>query len=213
MGDLTTLAKARIELEDLYLGVPDDSVNLTFQDLAEVTKNVAHPPPPEERKAISILEPVRESNSKRGGSSPLKKHPSLDFNRGLQASKSSPPNSHHVNKDRIDSRSMQLQVTHAHNYAAHSKNFSNHATPIGSGRHSEYRHEVLESSLAYDDRSHASMASTMNPFSQRGKHRRPGISHSNICAICNTYIYIFRHRCLVWMFYASVSIIKLYIDD
>lgn len=34
MGDLKTLAKARMELEELYSGIPDDSVNLTFQDLA-----------------------------------------------------------------------------------------------------------------------------------------------------------------------------------
>ncbi|KAF2954590.1 hypothetical protein DAI22_01g494400 [Oryza sativa Japonica Group] len=29
------------------------------------------------------------------------------------------------------------------------------------------------------------------------KRRRPGIPHSNICALCNSYIYLFRHRCLV----------------
>uniref|UniRef100_A0A0E0JUD2 FYVE-type domain-containing protein n=1 Tax=Oryza punctata TaxID=4537 RepID=A0A0E0JUD2_ORYPU len=27
--------------------------------------------------------------------------------------------------------------------------------------------------------------------------RRPGIPHSNLCALCNSYIYLFRHRCLV----------------
>nr|POE59999.1 hypothetical protein CFP56_03593 [Quercus suber] len=39
MGDLSTLAKARKELEEMYLGIPDDSVNLTFQDLAVATQN------------------------------------------------------------------------------------------------------------------------------------------------------------------------------
>ena len=34
MGDKATLRMARQELEDLYLGVPDDSVDLTFKDLA-----------------------------------------------------------------------------------------------------------------------------------------------------------------------------------
>uniref|UniRef100_J3L8F6 Uncharacterized protein n=1 Tax=Oryza brachyantha TaxID=4533 RepID=J3L8F6_ORYBR len=27
--------------------------------------------------------------------------------------------------------------------------------------------------------------------------RRPGIPHSNICALCSSYVYLFRHRCLV----------------
>ncbi|XP_039132684.1 uncharacterized protein LOC120269415 [Dioscorea cayenensis subsp. rotundata] len=35
------------------------------------------------------------------------------------------------------------------------------------------------------------------PFDELGVRRRPGIPHSNICAMCDTYIYIFRHRCLV----------------
>ncbi|KAJ9698890.1 hypothetical protein PVL29_007792 [Vitis rotundifolia] len=206
MGDLTTLAKARRELEELYLGVPDESVNLTFQDLAEVTKNAV--PPPEKRKAIS-MESTPEGKSKREGPSPLNKIPSLDFNRGLQASKSSPPpphqhspyHHHHVNKDRTDSHRAPSHHHHldgegmGHHYAD-GENFSSHASPNGSRKHSGYRHAV-ESSMAYDDRSHVSMASIISPFSERGGRRRPGIPHSNICTICNTYIYIFRHRCLV----------------
>ncbi|KAH6814195.1 hypothetical protein C2S51_023213 [Perilla frutescens var. frutescens] len=39
--------------------------------------------------------------------------------------------------------------------------------------------------MAYDDISHVSA------------RRRPGIPHSNICALCCNYIYICRHRCLV----------------
>uniref|UniRef100_A0A7N2KNK6 Uncharacterized protein n=1 Tax=Quercus lobata TaxID=97700 RepID=A0A7N2KNK6_QUELO len=39
MGDLSTLAKARKELEEMYLGIPDDSVNLSFQDRAVATQN------------------------------------------------------------------------------------------------------------------------------------------------------------------------------
>ena len=194
MGDLTKLAKARRELEELYLGVPDESVNLTFQDLAEVTKNVV--PPSEKRKAIS-MEPVPEGDSKREGPSPLNKAPSLDFSRGLQACRSSysPYHHHHDdgNKDKNDS--------HAAHRHGDGKSFSGHASPNGSGRHSGYIHELNESSMAYDDRSHVSMASIISPFSQKGKRRRPGIPHSNICAICNTYIYIFRHRCLVWIFF------------
>jgi hypothetical protein len=28
-------------------------------------------------------------------------------------------------------------------------------------------------------------------------YRRPGIPHSNICTLCNKYVYLFRHRFLV----------------
>uniref|UniRef100_A0A2N9J3U2 Uncharacterized protein n=1 Tax=Fagus sylvatica TaxID=28930 RepID=A0A2N9J3U2_FAGSY len=41
MGEKATLAKARKELEEMYLGIPDDSVNLTFQHLADVTQNIS----------------------------------------------------------------------------------------------------------------------------------------------------------------------------
>lgn len=38
MGDSALiLEKVRTELEELYLGIPDDSVNLSFHDLADVT--------------------------------------------------------------------------------------------------------------------------------------------------------------------------------
>lgn len=108
MGDLTTLAKARRELEELYLGVPDESVNLTFEDLAEVTKNVV--PQPEKRKAISI-ESIPEGKSKREGPSPLNKIPSLDFNRGLQAAKSSPPPHHQHSPSHRSSLALSLPMT------------------------------------------------------------------------------------------------------
>jgi hypothetical protein len=77
MGDVATLAKARMELEELYLGIPDESVNLTFQDLAEVTQNVKA----SEKKKSTKMEPISEVKTPRKGS-PLIKIPSLDFNTG-----------------------------------------------------------------------------------------------------------------------------------
>ncbi|XP_077212661.1 uncharacterized protein LOC143847782 [Tasmannia lanceolata] len=79
MGDMATLAKARQELEDLYLGVPDESVNLTFKDFASIELNgVAE-------KKIIKLEPVNESRSmNKKEELPLDKSPSLDFSKGLE---------------------------------------------------------------------------------------------------------------------------------
>ncbi|KAI3410820.1 uncharacterized protein J3R85_018427 [Psidium guajava] len=49
-------------------------------------------------------------------------------------------------------------------------------------------------SMGHDDMMSMSMSVSMAAHGQR---RRPGIPHSNICTICSTYIYMFRHRCLV----------------
>ncbi|XP_057789673.1 uncharacterized protein LOC131006536 [Salvia miltiorrhiza] len=102
-----TVGKAKKELEELYLGVPDESVNLTFQDLAQLTTHQNKP------------------------KSPLSKLPSIDF-----------PSPHH--------------------------------------HHRPHHHHHDETSVV-----------------ERGGRRRPGIPHSNICALCCNYIYICRHRCLV----------------
>ncbi|KAF5744441.1 hypothetical protein HS088_TW07G00012 [Tripterygium wilfordii] len=153
MGDL-----ARLELEELYLGVPDDSVNLTFQHLADVKQKPAGKKKP--TSAVTIMEAIEEVKTPNHASSPLKKLPSLDFNRALQPSK---PHNLHLHPD--------------HHHHPRSSN-----------------HVVKSSIGALDDISGVSMAST---FPDRGGRRRPGIPHSSICTICTTYIYIFRHRCLV----------------
>ncbi|TXG46892.1 hypothetical protein EZV62_026186 [Acer yangbiense] len=81
MGDnkAATLAKARRELEDLYLGIPDESVNLTFKDFAQIK-----PPQP----TSTILEPIPEISSSSANykhdsttTSSLHKLPSLDFSK------------------------------------------------------------------------------------------------------------------------------------
>ncbi|KAG6738163.1 hypothetical protein POTOM_059725 [Populus tomentosa] len=86
MGDLKTLAKARMELEELYSGIPDDSVNLTFQDLAIHVKQSKNSPPEKINTSTTTKEPIQEATTPKQAS-PLTKLPSLDFNRGLQASK------------------------------------------------------------------------------------------------------------------------------
>ncbi|KAK5847014.1 uncharacterized protein LOC108480964 [Gossypium arboreum] len=174
MGDL---AKARVELEQLYLGIPDDSVNLTFQDLADMKQKASAS---DNKRSTSAMDPLQQDNTpttKQLGSS-LTKLPSLDFSRGLQGT-----NHHHKHyvqdTDNFDSH---MEMDHHRAW----KDQTQRTSPRG---HMEFRHGV-----SYDDVSVISMASN---YPERGQRRRPGIPHSNICTICSTYIYIFRHRCLV----------------
>ncbi|KAM0953741.1 putative Zinc finger, FYVE/PHD-type, Zinc finger, RING/FYVE/PHD-type [Dioscorea sansibarensis] len=54
MGDKRTVMEARQELEELYGGIPDESVDLTFKDFASM--QLAEP---EEKKVISMV-PIHE---------------------------------------------------------------------------------------------------------------------------------------------------------
>ncbi|KAL2470899.1 Uncharacterized protein Adt_39035 [Abeliophyllum distichum] len=199
MGDRATLAKAKKELEELYLGVPDDSVNLTFQDLAEVRQLHA------EKKKSPSMDPISEalSSSKTNATaansqSSLTKLPSLDFNKAIEAS--SMKQNHHrpphlVVRDTGHHRPDKgnLHGVRDHGLYAHGETTPHHHHAAGG-----FRHEG-ERSLFYDDASHVSgySVSSMNPYHERGGRRRPGIPHSKICTVCSTYIYFFRHRCLV----------------
>ncbi|XP_048227094.1 uncharacterized protein LOC8281997 [Ricinus communis] len=197
MGDLKALAKARMELEELYLGIPDDSVNLTFQDLANVQENA------QEKKKSTTMETIQENKSLKQAS-PLNKLPSLDFNRALQESKNHNHHlSHHLDDHHGESHKSgqghhrhhnHHDVVDMHDSHAHHHRLYGYGDPPSHHVHAEFRQSV-ESSRAYDDTSVMSMNST---YQERGgRSRRPGIPHSNICTVCSTYIYIFRHRCLV----------------
>ncbi|XP_009625491.1 uncharacterized protein [Nicotiana tomentosiformis] len=206
MGDLETLAKARRELEDLYLGVPDASVNLTFEDLSKVMMS-------------DVSEPLPNSS--------LTKLPSLDFNRAFeniviennyhtnnhvyQDYRRAQNHGHHVMKenDMLHGRHSDRHHNLHHGYGGHGgyhhREMDGHGNHHGHvvGGHYPYgshgRMHVVGNSMSYDhDMSQMSGISTV---STGGRHypgrRRPGIPHSNICTICTTYIYLFRHRCLV----------------
>ncbi|KAF6143057.1 hypothetical protein GIB67_041125 [Kingdonia uniflora] len=177
MGDLTTLAKARQELEDLYIGVPDESVNLSFQHFAELKQQngVA------ERKQLG-MEPIKEVNIRDG--LVLGKLPSIDFSKAIQASK---PRQHHVD---------QSEGVHAYRGQHHidADPYKDFPSPNTSRRVAGVRNTV-DTSL---DISRFSIVTPKGgPYQERAGTRRPGIPHSNICTICTSYIYIFRHRCLV----------------
>ncbi|KAM1115143.1 hypothetical protein ACFX15_005590 [Malus domestica] len=250
MGDKATLSKARMELEDMYQGIPDESVNLTFQDFAElklhqVTSEKKKKPTPLLLNPISQLKSTAQASSP----SPLTKLPSLDFNRALQASRD---NHHHNNENNVpvgpydigsnNDYNHQHIDHHMNSHHGHQREV-NHDMQHGHGGHGQYmgggdhhhNHQMhhgmqhghdghavnnghhmslnspgptcnsgmkhgLETSLGAFDHdvsgvSGVSMASMYQK--ERGGIRRPGIPHSNICTLCSTYIYIFRHRCLV----------------
>ncbi|XP_024160169.1 uncharacterized protein LOC112167386 isoform X1 [Rosa chinensis] len=212
MGDKATLAKARKELEDMYEGIPDDSVNLTFQDFADLSISTTA----DKRKPTHTLESISEFKSQ----NPMARLPSLDFNRALQASK----NNHRINEDVVDPyRGNHHNLHHQNNhYHLDANSHRGHAGQgghrYGGGDHHgddqghNFNHHMMSghggvemssismaTSTTYDhhDVSGVSMASTAVHQQDRGGRRRPGVPHSNICTICSTYIYIFRHRCLV----------------
>lgn len=186
----TTLSNARKELEDLYCGIPDDSVNLTFQDLAEISsrpQKVAGGTPPAHNIMVS---PRKEEVA------PLTKLPSLDFNRAIELAAASSRSDHPVHMSHVNGlKHGMMKMDHNHNNNNYGSPFSHHeASRPG------FRNGMMESSismgLGYDEMSGmTSMGASMGIG--MGGRRRPGIPHSNICTVCCTYIYIFRHRCLV----------------
>ncbi|KAL2488515.1 uncharacterized protein Fot_41807 [Forsythia ovata] len=186
MGERATLAKAKKELEELYLGVPDDSVNLTFQDLAEVRQLHA------EKKKSSSMDPISEalSSSKTNATaansqSHLAKLPSLDFNKAIAASsmqQNHHRSPHHVVRDTGHHRPDEgdLHGVRGPGLYAHGETTPHHHHAAGGFRHGGER------SVFYDDASHVSgySVSSMNPYHERGGRRRPGIPHSKICTVC-----------------------------
>ncbi|KAK4419809.1 hypothetical protein Salat_2393800 [Sesamum alatum] len=177
MGDKATLAKARKELEELYLGVPDESVNLTFQDLAQVRQNNADKKRTSPSPSPSpVMETIVEKSP-----SPLAKLPSLDFNKAFEMEALS-------------------RGTHSNYYSHRDLHHHRGAQEAGlwpgpQGHHQDHHGGGGgdQRSMVYDDVSGVSVNYGMG----RGGRRRPGIPHSNICTICCNYIYICRHRCLV----------------
>lgn len=180
--------KARMELEALYEGVPDDSVNLTFRHLTDV--NLQPNSSLEKKRSNPLISFSRDDQS-----TPLTKLPSLDFNRALQAANQySRPDakiSLHPSAQVGQGGRPPLPPPHTisgDNQSCHSNLEHVH---VGGLR------PALEYSAAYEE------ASRISSMYDHRHHRltpgrcRPGIPHSNICTNCSTYIYIFRHRCLV----------------
>nr|GLL30882.1 uncharacterized protein LOC111377188 [Ipomoea trifida] len=107
MGELESVAKAKRELEEIYLGVPDDSVNLTFQDFVRLT--IQEQPPfnlsvsslGSDDNKLEIDEPIYATAHAR--------LPSLDFKPALEASTYPYPTHNHNHSQ--SSRSPQQNRT------------------------------------------------------------------------------------------------------
>ncbi|KAG4935136.1 hypothetical protein JHK82_049433 [Glycine max] len=166
----------QLQLEELYQGIPDESVNLTFQDLANVNSS---------NNTLATTKHVSEggiiNNPTNIPSPSLSTVPRLDFKKGLEASYHS--HHHHDNN-----------YNHHHQHQQHRGGgdspwgrFS-HASDGVPSRTGEY-------SMSYNGmKSGESFASGKGGS---GRRRRPGIPHSKICTICSNYVYLFRTRCLV----------------
>ncbi|XP_019178810.1 PREDICTED: uncharacterized protein LOC109173941 [Ipomoea nil] len=196
MGDLETLAKARRELQDLYLGVPDDSVNLSFKELAEITQRKASAFSSQLSMHKKSPPPPSETSDDKPPS--LAKLPSLDFSRALEAASSTHnnptsnithhfdhPHHHHLHYGHASHHGSPYGHHHAINGHAH---HHHHASPYG-------HHVSVDRSMGYLDNDDMTTMAAATP--NQARRRRPGIPHSNICTLCTTYIYIFRYRCLV----------------
>ncbi|XP_019163097.1 PREDICTED: uncharacterized protein LOC109159439 [Ipomoea nil] len=162
MADLASLEKARKQLEDLYLGVPDESVNLTFQHLVQATTQ---------------QQPPATSSSSNHSEEPI-----LDLNPARPEPPNNPPDNRHVNA-----------APAADKLTGHGRHY--HATPDRGSRRAVglvERSIIVGKKYEKEDMSYVSGVSM-----SAGRRRRPGVPHSNICTLCTTYIYLFRHRCLV----------------
>lgn len=124
MNDRENLAKARKELEELYLGVPDDSVNLTFQDFAQVSQDVAAAAGKKKSspEPVKRIDSIPESTSKHHHhfTSPhLAKIPSLDFSRGLEASSTASPHHYHHQNHHVVAGSPVVGLPPGRGYMHH----------------------------------------------------------------------------------------------
>lgn len=186
-----------LDLETLYLGIPDESVNLTFQDLANVKTTTTN----QHVSEVSSNIPTR-GNSSSSSSSPLPslaKIPSLDFSKGLEASIQHNQHHHHDIGRGGSPWGHFGQILEENRGHVHVHNPPQFGHTSG-GRKSPQDTKSPRSMTGGDDRSMYSMSyDDVSMASGRGGggRRRPGIPHSKICTICSTYVYVFRTRCLV----------------
>lgn len=151
MGDGRTVMKAMQELEELYGGIPDESVDLTFKDFASMQQAE-----PEEKKVISMNPKLHQEITQQDQDMKKKK-------KNISA----------------ESKIPHSTIIFHEQYHLNSVNNINHMMSSAHLREEEEEEEEEKK--------------------QRGGRRkaRPGIPHTNLCSLCNRYIHLFRHRCLV----------------
>jgi hypothetical protein len=174
MGEkVASLRMARLELEDLYRAVPDDSVELTFKDL------LAAPPPAVPPAAKTTLAAIDELDGD-------ERHSKAELLRS----------STNIFTYKIDSDTDgddQLHHDAVHPTSAAGFQLSPSPSPPPAGRRSSRTAAIRPSAAAEgtDDQQRG-----LRRNGGVGNYRRQGIPHSNLCALCSGYVHILRHRCL-----------------
>jgi hypothetical protein len=171
MGEkVATVRMARQELEDLYRAVPDDSVELTFKDL------LAPPPttvlPAAKTTTLAAIDELDddERNSK-----------------ALLVRSSTNIFTYKTDSDNDDDQRYQDAV---HRTSAAGFQLSPSPSPPPAGRRSS-RTAIRPSAEGTEQQQRGGTG-----LRRVGNFRRPGIPHSNLCALCSGYVHILRHRCL-----------------
>ncbi|KAM3336736.1 hypothetical protein ACQJBY_030638 [Aegilops geniculata] len=173
--------KAQQELEDLYLAVPDGSVDLTFRDFVVApvqppTASVAPAPTLAPIHEVEVEQPG-EDDPERSNKALLSRTSTNIFTYKIESASSS------------DDDGQRQQDT-----ATAGFQLSPSPSPPPPGRsHSRTTTTTTKSSTGGQLRpppahAHAGRSRQM---------RRAGIPHSNLCATCSRYMHVFRHRCLV----------------
>ncbi|KAF7120872.1 hypothetical protein RHSIM_Rhsim13G0059500 [Rhododendron simsii] len=226
MEYLSHLEKARKELEDFYLGVPDDSEDLSFDYLAQAQQRKAGPST--NIKKSGPLDPTAETNPRKQEQSTQFCRVSNDSNGGSfwnhrarggnepRASRGPHRYPHRINDavslgHVVPQASFPLQIVlvprqtiwvSPQQCAVEKGSRAQHAVNNLCTRREGgggFRSHAVESSMVYDEMSGMTRVGSMSRYPLRGEEgrRRPGIPHSNKCTICCDYIFVFRTRCLV----------------
>ncbi|KAL9674282.1 hypothetical protein QQ045_030553 [Rhodiola kirilowii] len=177
-------SKALRELEELYMGVPDESVNLTFQHLADVKQHhrqFIQPPPPSDD---------HDHNTKSSLLAPMDSSTNRDSVAAARASCNSDYNMMIYNGGQYHTSIISPGPTR--NSTKLKQQDTTCSTPPGLASHNDDMTTRQQYGAA------SSKKQVMRSPAARGVGvERRGVPHTKICAICDTYIYVFRHRCLV----------------
>uniref|UniRef100_A0ACD5WNB1 Uncharacterized protein n=1 Tax=Avena sativa TaxID=4498 RepID=A0ACD5WNB1_AVESA len=177
MGEkVATLRMARLELEDLYRAVPDDSVELTFKDL------VAPPPRAAVSPAKTLAAIVEDEDNERHSKAALLRSSTNIFTYKVDS-----------DTDRDDDHEHDHGVIYPTSAAGFQ--LSPSPSPPPAGRRSRST-AIRPSEGTEQQQLRGGNNNVLRRNGGVGNYRRPGIPHSNLCAHCSTYVHILRHRCL-----------------
>ncbi|KAM3355526.1 hypothetical protein ACQJBY_025981 [Aegilops geniculata] len=167
---------AQQELEDLYLGVPDGSVDLTFRDFVVAPPPTASVSPAPTLAPIHEVEQPDEDETERSNKALLSRTSTNIFTYKIESATSSDDDGQTVKQQ--DAATAGFQLSPSPPPAGRTT-----TTRSSTGGQQQQQQQHLRPPPAHAGRSR--------------QMRRAGIPHSNLCATCSRYMHVFRHRCLV----------------